>query len=131
MLLHCVCVWARSLGIRCDETETSNGWGTCYCCIAGMDHGGQQGYRARTRDMFKKGFKQAGRTPLGTYLKTYRVGDIVDIKADPSIHAGMPHKSVRAMLCVIRKTLAVADGFAHYSCLGTTKAELYASSSAR
>jgi len=42
--------------------------------------------------MFKKGFKQAGRTPLGTYLKQYHVGDIVDIKADPSIHAGMPHK---------------------------------------
>jgi len=29
---------------------------------------------------------------LTTYLKTYKVGDIVDIKADAAIHKGMPHK---------------------------------------
>lgn len=29
---------------------------------------------------------------MSTYLKVYRVGDIVDIKANGSIQAGMPHK---------------------------------------
>lgn len=29
---------------------------------------------------------------ISTYLETYRIGDLVDIKADPSIQRGMPHK---------------------------------------
>ncbi|KAI9615898.1 hypothetical protein H4Q26_011149 [Puccinia striiformis f. sp. tritici PST-130] len=40
------------------------------------------GYRGRTRDMFKRGFKEAGQIKLSTFLKVYRVGDIVDIKAN-------------------------------------------------
>lgn len=50
------------------------------------------GYRARTRDMFKRGFKQSGYVKLSTYMKTYRVGDIVDIKANAAEQKGMPHK---------------------------------------
>jgi len=37
-------------------------------------------------------FGQHGTVKLSTYLKTYKVGDIVDIKANASIHKGMPHK---------------------------------------
>lgn len=50
------------------------------------------GYRARTRHLFKKEFKTKGLPHLSTYLDTYRIGDLVDIKADPSIQRGMPHK---------------------------------------
>lgn len=50
------------------------------------------GYRARTRHLFSKGFRQKGMPNLSTYLKSYRLGDIVDIKANSSIQAGMPHK---------------------------------------
>ena len=50
------------------------------------------GYRARTRDLFCKGFRKNGVTPLNRYLKTYKVGDYVDIKVDGAIHKGMPHK---------------------------------------
>lgn len=50
------------------------------------------GKRARTRDMFAKPFRKQGTPPLSKYLVTYKVGDIVDIKADGSIHKGMPHK---------------------------------------
>ena len=50
------------------------------------------GYRARTRHMFKRGFKQHGSIPLSTYLRTFRVGDIVDIKANAAQQKGMPHK---------------------------------------
>jgi large subunit ribosomal protein L21e len=51
------------------------------------------GYRARTRHLFKKGFRLAGMPALSTYLKTYKVGDIVDIKANSAIQKGMPFKS--------------------------------------
>ncbi|EED80326.1 60S ribosomal protein L21 [Postia placenta Mad-698-R] len=50
------------------------------------------GYRARTRDMFKRGFKEHGPVKMSTYLIAYRVGDIVDIKANAAQQKGMPHK---------------------------------------
>lgn len=50
------------------------------------------GYRARTRHMFARDFRNHGPTKLSTYMKVYKVGDIVDIKANGSIHKGMPHK---------------------------------------
>ena len=50
------------------------------------------GKKARTRDMFAKPFRKQGEPGLTTYLTTYKVGDIVDIKADGSIHKGMPYK---------------------------------------
>ncbi|OMH78597.1 60S ribosomal protein L21-A [Zancudomyces culisetae] len=50
------------------------------------------GYRARTRHMFAKDFRKKGPVKLSTYMHIYKVGDIVDIKADGSIHKGMPHK---------------------------------------
>lgn len=42
--------------------------------------------------MFQRDFKKHGAIALTTYLKTYKIGDIVDIKANGSIQKGMPHK---------------------------------------
>lgn len=42
--------------------------------------------------MFQRDFKKHGTIPLSTYLTVYKVGDIVDIKANGSIQKGMPHK---------------------------------------
>ena len=50
------------------------------------------GYRARTKTLFQRNFREHGVTPLKTYLHTYKVGDYVDIKVNSSIHRGMPHK---------------------------------------
>jgi len=50
------------------------------------------GRRARTRQMFAKGFRQHGEPSLSKYLINYKVGDIVDIKTDGSIQKGMPYK---------------------------------------
>ncbi|KNC98578.1 uncharacterized protein SPPG_06263 [Spizellomyces punctatus DAOM BR117] len=50
------------------------------------------GLRARTRHLFSRDFRAKGPVKLSTYLKTYKVGDIVDIKANGAIHKGMPHK---------------------------------------
>ena len=50
------------------------------------------GVRARTRHMFAKNFRQKGPIHLSQYLLNVKVGDSVDIFANPSIHKGMPHK---------------------------------------
>ena len=50
------------------------------------------GTRARTRDLFAKPFKKKGAPNLTRYLKIYKLGDIVDIKCDPSVQTGMPYK---------------------------------------
>jgi large subunit ribosomal protein L21e len=54
--------------------------------------GKSRGYRSGTRYAFQRDFKKHGTIALSTYLKTYKVGDIVDIKANGSIQKGMPHK---------------------------------------
>lgn len=50
------------------------------------------GLRARTRDMFSQAFRKHGPVHMSTYLTTFKIGDYVDIKANGSIHKGMPHK---------------------------------------
>ena len=42
-----------------------------------------KGYRRGTRDMFSRAYKKKGVEHLSTYLKVYKMGDIVDIKVWP------------------------------------------------
>ena len=50
------------------------------------------GLRSRTRDLFSRPFRKKGYIPLSTYLKTYKIGEYVDIKVNGAVHKGMPHK---------------------------------------
>ena len=50
------------------------------------------GQRRSTRHKFRKGFKQHGAIHISRTLTTYKIGDIVDIIVDGSIHKGMPYK---------------------------------------
>ncbi|OMO54589.1 Ribosomal protein L21e [Corchorus capsularis] len=50
------------------------------------------GLRSRTRDLFARPFRKKGYIPLSTYLRTYKIGDYVDIKVNGAVHKGMPHK---------------------------------------
>ena len=50
------------------------------------------GLRSRTRDLFARPFRKKGYIPLTTYLRTYKIGDYVDIKVNGAVHKGMPHK---------------------------------------
>ncbi|EPS36836.1 hypothetical protein H072_9618 [Dactylellina haptotyla CBS 200.50] len=50
------------------------------------------GLRAGTRYAFARGFKNTGMIALSTYLQQYKVGDIVDIRANGAQQKGMPHK---------------------------------------
>ena len=42
--------------------------------------------------MFARPFRKKGYIPLTTYLRTYKIGDYVDIKVNGAVHKGMPHK---------------------------------------
>ncbi|KAK9117196.1 hypothetical protein Sjap_016143 [Stephania japonica] len=50
------------------------------------------GLRSRTRDLFARPFRKKGYIALSTYLKTYKIGDYVDVKVNGAVHKGMPHK---------------------------------------
>eukprot|EP00474_Spongospora_subterranea_P008357 CRZ08815.1 hypothetical protein [Spongospora subterranea] len=50
------------------------------------------GYRARTRDLFARKFRQHGRLNQTTYLRSIKVGDFVDVVGNGSVQKGMPHK---------------------------------------
>jgi len=42
--------------------------------------------------VYAQGFRQHGHPNLTTHLVNYHLGDIVDIKANSSVHRGMPHR---------------------------------------
>lgn len=50
------------------------------------------GKRARTRHLFSRKFREHGMINLSTYMKTYKVGDYVDIKANAACQKGMPYR---------------------------------------
>ncbi|ENN76437.1 hypothetical protein YQE_07045, partial [Dendroctonus ponderosae] len=52
-----------------------------------------KGYRRGTRDLFSRKFGKRGVIPLSTYMKVYKIGDIVDIKGNGAVQKGMPYKA--------------------------------------
>ena len=68
------------------------------------------GVRARTRHMFSKKFRQHGPIHLSQYLMSVKVGDYVDIFADPSIHKGMPHKGYHGRTGIVFNVTKSAVG---------------------
>lgn len=88
------------------------------------------GLRSRTRDLFKRGFRKAGYIPLTTYLRTFKVGDYVDLKVNGAVHGGMPfkfyHGRTGQVWNVTRRALGVEMNkqvsLIHLSC---TNGELY------
>ncbi|KAI0033829.1 ribosomal protein L21e-domain-containing protein [Vararia minispora EC-137] len=76
------------------------------------------GYRARTRDMFKRGFKEHGPVKLSTFLITFRIGDIVDIKANAAQQKGMPHKYYHGRTGIVYNVTPHAVGVIVYKVVG-------------
>lgn len=68
------------------------------------------GTRARTRHMFSIKHRQHGPINMGQYLMSVKVGDYVDIFADPSIHKGMPHKGYHGRTGIIFNVTKSAVG---------------------
>ncbi|KZV78574.1 60S ribosomal protein L21 [Exidia glandulosa HHB12029] len=76
------------------------------------------GYRARTRDMFKRGFKENGPIKMSTYLISYNVGDIVDIKANAAMQRGMPHKYYHGRTGIVYNVTPRAVGIIVHKVVG-------------
>ncbi|TRM70533.1 ribosomal protein L21e-domain-containing protein [Schizophyllum amplum] len=76
------------------------------------------GYRARTRHMFKRGFKEHGPVKMSTYLINYRIGDIVDIKANAAQQKGMPHKYYHGRTGIVYNVTPHAVGVIVYKVVG-------------
>ncbi|KAH7097799.1 60S ribosomal protein L21 [Auriculariales sp. MPI-PUGE-AT-0066] len=76
------------------------------------------GYRARTRDMFKRGFKETGPIKMSTYLINFNVGDIVDIKANAAQQRGMPHKYYHGRTGIVYNVTPRAVGVIVYKIVG-------------
>ncbi|VDP25409.1 unnamed protein product [Soboliphyme baturini] len=51
-----------------------------------------KGLRHGTRYIFRRPFRKHGTEPLSTFLRVYKIGDLVDIKGNGAFQKGMPHK---------------------------------------
>ncbi|KAI9781080.1 MAG: 60S ribosomal protein L21A [Geoglossum umbratile] len=80
--------------------------------------GHSAGLRAGTRYAFSRDFKKKGMIPLSTYLRQYRVGDIVDIKANGAVQKGMPYKVYHGKTGVIYNVTKSAVGVIIYKKVG-------------
>ena len=78
-----------------------------------------KGYRRGTRDMFSRAYKTKGVEHLSTYLRTYRIGDIVDIKGNGAFQKGeklcyyFVVESLWLSKSVLAKLGLVSDGEMH------------------
>ncbi|KAK6839571.1 60S ribosomal protein L21 [Apiospora arundinis] len=72
------------------------------------------GLRAGTRYAFSRNFRQKGMIQLSTYLRQYKVGDIVDIKANGAVQKGMPHKVYHGKTGVVYNVTKSAVGVIIY-----------------
>ncbi|ROT74290.1 large ribosomal subunit protein eL21 [Penaeus vannamei] len=52
-----------------------------------------KGVRRGTRNMFARGFKKNGVEHLSTFLRVYKVGDLVDLKGNGAFQKGLIHKA--------------------------------------
>ncbi|KAK9450899.1 60S ribosomal protein eL21 [Limtongia smithiae] len=80
--------------------------------------GHSHGYRSGTRYAFARDYKKHGTLPMSVYLKTYKVGDIVDIKANGSVQKGMPHKYYHGKTGIVYNVTKSAVGVIVYKVVG-------------
>ncbi|KJZ79328.1 60S ribosomal protein L21-A [Hirsutella minnesotensis 3608] len=76
--------------------------------------GHSYGKRAGTRYAFSRNFRQKGMIALNTYLKQYRVGDIVDVKVNGAVQKGMPYKVYHGKTGVVYNVTKSAVGVIIY-----------------
>jgi len=60
-----------------------------------------KGYRRKTRSLLKKKPRERGKVGLSKILYEYKPGEKIVIKADPSVHKGMPHRRYHGKVGVI------------------------------
>ncbi|KAI1365419.1 ribosomal protein L21e-domain-containing protein [Xylaria arbuscula] len=76
------------------------------------------GLRAGTRYAFSRNFREKGFIRLSTYLQQFKVGDIVDIRANGAVQKGMPHKVYHGKTGVVYNVTKSAVGVIIYKRVG-------------
>ncbi|CRK15096.1 hypothetical protein BN1723_010524 [Verticillium longisporum] len=77
-------------------------------------YGDDSQYKMPDEYAFSRNFRQKGMIKLSTYLRQYRVGDIVDIKANGAVQKGMPHKVYHGKTGVVYNVSKSAVGIIIY-----------------
>ncbi|KAK0390719.1 hypothetical protein NLU13_0222 [Sarocladium strictum] len=72
------------------------------------------GKRAGTRYAFSRDHRKKGMIALSTYMRQYRVGDIVDIKTNGAVQKGMPYKVYHGKTGVVYNVTKSALGIIIY-----------------
>ncbi|KAJ9665871.1 60S ribosomal protein L21A [Coniosporium apollinis] len=80
--------------------------------------GHSAGLRAGTRYSFSRGFKNHGMIKLSTYMRVYKVGDIVDVVANGAVQKGMPYKVYHGKTGVVYNVTKSAVGVILYKRVG-------------
>ncbi|QKX63882.1 uncharacterized protein TRUGW13939_11054 [Talaromyces rugulosus] len=80
--------------------------------------GHSHGLRAGTRYAFSRDFKKKGFIALSTYLKVYRVGDIVDIRCNGAVQKGLPYKLYHGKTGVVYNVAKSSVGVIIYKRVG-------------
>ncbi|KAL9055868.1 MAG: hypothetical protein Q9162_003294 [Coniocarpon cinnabarinum] len=80
--------------------------------------GHSNGLKAGTRYAFSRGFKNHGLINLSTYMRTYRVGDIVDIVVNGAVQKGMPYKIYHGKTGVVYNVTKSSLGVILYKRVG-------------
>jgi len=62
-----------------------------------------KGYRSKTRSLFRKNPRERGKVGLSRLLRTYKPGERVTIRIDPSIHKGMPHRRYHGRVGIVKE----------------------------
>ncbi|CAK7240298.1 MAG: 60S ribosomal protein L21A [Sporothrix thermara] len=76
--------------------------------------GKSAGLRSGTRYAFSRNFREKGMIRMSTYLRQYKVGDIVDLKTNGAVQKGMPHKVYHGKTGVIYNVAKNAVGVIIY-----------------
>ena len=75
-----------------------------------------RGYRSSTRHIFRKKPRQRGKIGLSRVLQSYKIGDRVVIKVEPSLQKAMPHRRFHGRVGIVKQIrgrsymIAVASG---------------------
>mmetsp|Transcript_43300 Transcript_43300/g.108478 ORF Transcript_43300/g.108478 Transcript_43300/m.108478 type:complete len:160 (+) Transcript_43300:1139-1618(+) len=79
------------------------------------------GKRSNTRYVFSQAFRKRGPQHTSTYLKTFKIGELVDIKVNSFVHKGMPFKYYHGKTGEIFNITKTSVGIKIFKAVGNRK----------
>lgn len=85
--------------------------------------GHSHGLRSGTRHSFSRKFREHGTIKTSTFLHVYKVGDLVDVKANSAVQKGMPFKLYHGRTGVVYNVAPRALGIIMHKLVGNRMVE--------